>query len=261
MSTAWLAVVLSKRPRDVSQSSFYAAGLGDRRPKRRPNIHDLRHTFRHPNGSRLVPRRGGRRAAPPLLSTYLGHVSPSWTYWYLTAPPSCSSSPASARARGGAAMTLLAPLLEAFFADRLRVSAGEPAHDRGLPRRVPAAARLRRKQLRQAPIQLVLADLDVALVATFLDHLERERGNRARTRNARLAAIDSFFASRPSAAGARRHDQRVLAIPRSAPSGAHRVPHLAEEKPCSPHPITHLARSTRPRAPSVRAQTGLRVSE
>jgi site-specific recombinase XerD len=48
----------------------------------------------------------------------------------------------------------------------------------------------------------------------FLDHLERERGNSARTRNARLAAIHSFFqyaALRSPAEGA--SIQRVLAIP------------------------------------------------
>src|ERR1019366_7978596 len=36
---------------------------------------------------------------------------------------------------------------------------------------------------------LSLADLDAPLVLDFLDHLETERGNSARTRNARLAAI------------------------------------------------------------------------
>lgn len=61
---------------------------------------------------------------------------------------------------------------------------------------------------------LHLADLDAPLVLAFLDHLETERGNTARTRNARLAAICSFMryaalrdpASLPVT-------QRVLAIP------------------------------------------------
>jgi integrase/recombinase XerD len=62
------------------------AGLGDRRP-RRPRIHDLRHTFAvqtlldwYRTGVDVEPRM-------PWLSTYLGHVSPSSTYWYLTATP------------------------------------------------------------------------------------------------------------------------------------------------------------------------------
>jgi integrase/recombinase XerD len=61
---------------------------------------------------------------------------------------------------------------------------------------------------------LCLTDLDAPLVLAFLDHLETERRNGPRTRNARLAAIHSFMryisvrdpASLPIA-------QRVLAIP------------------------------------------------
>jgi integrase/recombinase XerD len=64
------------------------------------------------------------------------------------------------------------------------------------------------------PSALSLADLDAPLVLDFLDHLETERRNTARTRNARLAAIHSFMryaalrdpASLPVTA-------RVLAIP------------------------------------------------
>jgi integrase/recombinase XerD len=64
------------------------------------------------------------------------------------------------------------------------------------------------------PSALSLADLDAPLVLDFLDYLESERGNSARTRNARLAAIRSFMAYAsvrdpawlPVA-------QRVLAIP------------------------------------------------
>ena len=64
------------------------------------------------------------------------------------------------------------------------------------------------------PSALSLADLDAPLVLDFLDHLETRRGNTARTRNARLAAIHSFMryaasrdpASLPVTA-------RVLAIP------------------------------------------------
>jgi integrase len=59
----------------------------DRGPGRRPRIHDLRHSF----AMRIV--RDWYRADVdverrlPWLSTYLGHVSPSTTYWYLTATP------------------------------------------------------------------------------------------------------------------------------------------------------------------------------
>ena len=64
------------------------------------------------------------------------------------------------------------------------------------------------------PSALEVADLDAPLVLDFLDHLQADRGNSARTRNARLAAIHSFMryaalrdpASLPVT-------QRVLAIP------------------------------------------------
>lgn len=70
---------------------------------------------------------------------------------------------------------------------------------------------------------LVLADLDAPLVLDFLDHLETERHNSARTRNARLAAIHSFMryaalrdpislpiTARVLAIPAKRFDQPVL---------------------------------------------------
>ncbi len=44
-----------------------------------------------------------------------------------------------------------------------------------------------------SPSRLDLSDLDKCVVAAFLDHLEVDRGNSVRTRNARLAAIHSLF--------------------------------------------------------------------
>ena len=51
-----------------------------------------------------------------------------------------------------------------------------------------AAARLKIK-----PSNIEIERLDAPLVFAFLEHLEKARGNSARTRNARLAAINSFF--------------------------------------------------------------------
>jgi integrase/recombinase XerD len=45
----------------------------------------------------------------------------------------------------------------------------------------------------QPPSALCLADLDAPAVLDFPGHLETERGNSTRTRNARLAAIHSFM--------------------------------------------------------------------
>lgn len=64
----------------------YAAGLGDRRP-RRPHIHDLRHSFAIRTVLDWYRDDVDVEARLPLLSTYLGHIGPSSTYWYLTAVP------------------------------------------------------------------------------------------------------------------------------------------------------------------------------
>ncbi len=61
--------------------------LGLRTPTTRPRIHDLRHSFAvrtliawHRSGMNTDSRM-------PILSTYLGHVNPAGTYWYLSAAP------------------------------------------------------------------------------------------------------------------------------------------------------------------------------
>ena len=112
-------------------------------------------------------------------------------------------------------MTALAPLLEAFFLDRLlrqrRASPNTIASYRDTFRLLLAFAKQR---LLKSPSALLLTDLDAAFVAAFLDHLELHRKNSVRTRNARLAAIHSFFhfiAPKEPAHGAL--IQRVLAIP------------------------------------------------
>jgi integrase/recombinase XerD len=62
------------------------AGLSDSKP-RRPRIHDFRHAFAV--RTLIDAYRGGIdvECLLPVLSTYLGHVSPSSTYWYLSAVP------------------------------------------------------------------------------------------------------------------------------------------------------------------------------
>ncbi|MHB1778078.1 MAG: tyrosine-type recombinase/integrase [Acidimicrobiales bacterium] len=66
----------------------------------------------------------------------------------------------------------------------------------------------------KSPSKLTMADLDAPLILDFLDHLEVDRHNSTRTRNARLAAIHSFMryaAVRDPASMAT--TTRVLAIP------------------------------------------------
>lgn len=62
-------------------------GLKHRTPNCRPRIHDLRHTFAV--RTLISWYRGDLdvQALMPRLSTYLGHVNPVSTYWYLSATP------------------------------------------------------------------------------------------------------------------------------------------------------------------------------
>jgi integrase len=62
------------------------AGLSDRRP-RRPRLHDLRHSFATHTLLDWYHAGVDVEARLPWLSTYLGHVGPASTYWYLTATP------------------------------------------------------------------------------------------------------------------------------------------------------------------------------
>ena len=70
------------------------------------------------------------------------------------------------------------------------------------------------RELNKPPSELALEDFDSAFIGEFLSHLETERGNSARSRNARLTAIRSFF--RQVALHEPQHAalaQRVLAMP------------------------------------------------
>jgi integrase/recombinase XerD len=56
--------------------------IGMRTTTVRPRIHDLRHSFAVRTRSGIDV--SGRMA---VLSTYLGHINPAGTYWYLSATP------------------------------------------------------------------------------------------------------------------------------------------------------------------------------
>lgn len=112
-------------------------------------------------------------------------------------------------------MIALAPLLQSFFSERLtvqcRVSPNTIAAYRDTFRLLLKFASNR---LRKDPSALLLEELDATLVGCFLNDLEQTRKNSIRSRNARLAAIHSFFrylATREPAA--MQLIQRVLAIP------------------------------------------------
>ena len=112
-------------------------------------------------------------------------------------------------------MSALAPTLEAFFTQSLINEKGVSPHTITAYRDTFRLLLLfAQKRTGRAPSKLELEDLDAPLIGAFLDHLEQDRGNGPRTRNARLAAIHSLFRF-----AALRHPEhaalisRVLAVP------------------------------------------------
>jgi site-specific recombinase XerD len=112
-------------------------------------------------------------------------------------------------------VSAVAATLQSFFTDRLA------RHRQASPHTIAAyrdTLRLLLTFLQRRtgipPSRLDWADLDAEAISAFLDHLESDRHNSARTRNARLTAIRSLFAY-----AALRHPEhaasiaRVLAIP------------------------------------------------
>jgi integrase len=63
------------------------AGLTPRSASCRPRLHDFRHSFAVNTMLDAYRAHGDAKAALSLLSTYLGHVDPAATYWYLSAAP------------------------------------------------------------------------------------------------------------------------------------------------------------------------------
>jgi integrase len=63
------------------------ARLGVRTQAARPRIHDLRHGFAVQTLIDWQRSRVNIEERIPVLSTYLGHISPADTYWYLSASP------------------------------------------------------------------------------------------------------------------------------------------------------------------------------
>ena len=114
------------------------------------------------------------------------------------------------------------------------------------------------------PTDLLVTDIDADLVGGFLDFLETSRGNSARTRNNRLAAIRSFFKyvaiNEPELL---HHCQRVLALP-SKRHEKRVIDYLDREQIeallAAPDVSTWYGRRDRALL-QLCVQTGLRVSE
>lgn len=162
-------------------------------------------------------------------------------------------------------MTPLAPTLEAFFTQRLigqrRASPNTIAAYRDTFRLLLTFAETRTGR---PPSRLQLEDLDATLIVAFLQHLEIERRNGARTRNARLAAVHSLF--RFAALAHPEHAELIARVITIQPKRADRtiVTFLTEAEVdallAAPDRSTWLGR--RDHALMLLAiQTGLRVSE
>lgn len=112
-------------------------------------------------------------------------------------------------------MSALAPTLQAFFTDRLlRQRQASPQTVAAYRDTLKLLVGFASCRIPKQPSLLDIADLDATVVAAFLEYLEHDRGNSARTRNARLAAVHSLF--RYAALHHPEHAaliQRVLAIP------------------------------------------------
>jgi site-specific recombinase XerD len=162
-------------------------------------------------------------------------------------------------------MSDLAPLLQRFFTDKLDRQMNASAHTKAAYAdtfRLLLAYAQRATGI--APSALSLADLDADLIGGFLQHLETERGNSAATRNARRAALRSFF----TYASYRAPDSiatisQVLAIPPKRTKTT-LVSFLtrpeAEALVAAPDTGTRLGRRDRLLL-HLGIQTGLRVSE
>ena len=91
-------------------------------------------------------------------------------------------------------MTALAPHLTAFLREHLpRERNASPHTVASYAHAFALLARFAADHLKRRPSDLAIEDIDPELVLKFLDHVEAERGNAARSRNARFAAIRSFF--------------------------------------------------------------------
>ncbi len=156
-------------------------------------------------------------------------------------------------------------LLQAFFTERLMHQLQASPHTISSYRdSFCLLLRFVQHRTKKAPSGLSLEDLDAPVIGAFLEHLERDRGNSPRSRNARLAAVHAFFryvALHEPAYSAL--IQRVLAIPSKR---YERKPIEFLTRPeveallAAPNLDTWLGRRDRTLL-LLAVQTGLRVSE
>jgi len=159
----------------------------------------------------------------------------------------------------------LPALVQRFFTDRLRAQLGASPHTVASYRDTFRLLLIfASERLTRAPSQLRVEDFDTALLAAFLEHLERGRANTPKTRNTRLAALRAFFRFVAYAEPAcSLQCQQVLAIPTKRHERAP-VEFLTEEQSAAiiaaPDLTTWIGRRDRTLL-LVAIQTGLRNAE
>jgi len=91
-------------------------------------------------------------------------------------------------------MTALASHLSAFLRDHLPKDRRASQHTcEAYAQTFQLLLEFAAARLKASPSKIEIECLDAPLILAFLEHLEKKRGNSARTRNARLAAINSFY--------------------------------------------------------------------
>lgn len=91
-------------------------------------------------------------------------------------------------------MTALGPHIAAFLQQRLPVEQAASEHTRdSYAYAFQLLFKFASQKLKTSPSKLQLEHLDAPLILSFLEHLESVRGNKAASRNVRLAAIKSFM--------------------------------------------------------------------
>src|SRR6185295_5476123 len=217
----------------------------------------------------LVPRRRRHRGVDAATVDLSGSHRPAT---HLLVPVGRAGADGVGRATPGsvsgrrAVMSTLAPTLQAFFTDRLARQRQASPHTIAAYRdTVKLLLVFAEQRTGKSPSAMDITDLDAPLIGAFLNHLETDRGNSVRTRNARLAAIHSLFRYCAS-----RHPQdaaviaRVLAIPPKRFDRAV-ITYLTEEEItallAAPDRSTWTGRRDHALLLLLACQTGLRATE
>jgi site-specific recombinase XerD len=162
-------------------------------------------------------------------------------------------------------MTLVAPTLQAFFTDRLtRQLQASPRTIASYRDTLRLLLCFTQEQTGKQPAKLDWHDLNEHVISAFLEHLETDRRNAARTRNLRLTAIRSLFKY-----AALRHPEHasVIAQVLSIPPKRHQKRQISFLTADESRALIHAPDQSRWEGRRDRAiltltiQAGLRVSE